>query len=394
MTKIKLPNGTFEYDPAQPLGKRGGFGQVFIGRTNANEEVAVKKLHVSATDAGHRELQVADELRGRSFEHVIAFIDAGEDADSGEYFLVMPKADGSLQELINKGTPLSTADTAAVMCQVAKGLQEVNDLVHRDLKPDNILSHQGKWKVADFGIARFVTEATSSKTLKGCGSEGYAAPEQWRLERATHATDVYALGCIGFCLLTGKPPFTLNPQEEHQTAPVPDFKCEDNRLKALIKHMLRKPPESRPNLSCVETVLSEIVSKPFVAGGRDSFAALAAAGAEIADREQQEEARQKAEQKACDERNRLAVVAFEILSDNVERLWGIIHNTAISARRSGTVSGLFEVQLGAAVLRINVGGQRSAIGPGEFRFSGWDVVAGCEAHVWQKNPKYKWSASL
>jgi serine/threonine protein kinase len=86
MTKIKLPSGTFEYDPNRPLGKRGGFGQVFLGRTSAGDEVAVKKLHVSATDAGHRELQIAAELQGRAFEHVIPFIDASEDADSGMYF--------------------------------------------------------------------------------------------------------------------------------------------------------------------------------------------------------------------------------------------------------------------------------------------------------------------
>jgi len=79
-----------------------------------------------------------------------------------------------------------------------------------DLKPDNILYHDGKWKIADFGIARFVEEATASNTLKEFLSPWYAAPEQWRLERATHGTDVYALGCIAFCLLTGKP-LTLVP---------------------------------------------------------------------------------------------------------------------------------------------------------------------------------------
>ena len=77
MTKIKLPTGTFEYDPSKPLGKPRGFGQVFLGRTIAGAEVAIKKLHVSATDAGHRELQIAAELKGRSFEHVVPFIADG-----------------------------------------------------------------------------------------------------------------------------------------------------------------------------------------------------------------------------------------------------------------------------------------------------------------------------
>src|SRR5512145_1867623 len=102
------------------------------------------------------------------------------------------------------------------MLQIIRGLQEVQDLVHRDLKPDNILFHQGKWKIADFGIAKFVADATSDKTLKGWMSVHYAAPEQWRSERATNATDIYALGCIGYCLICGTPPFTSDPESEHQ----------------------------------------------------------------------------------------------------------------------------------------------------------------------------------
>ena len=240
MLTIKLQTGVFEYDPANPLGKRGGFGQVFDGKTTSGQDVAIKKLHVSAADAAHRELRIADELKGISYEHVIPFIDAGEDTDTGNYFVVMPKAEGSLQDSIDKGKPLIAAEAASVLLQIVKGLLEVGELVHRDLKPDNVLFHEGKWKVADFGIARFVEEATASNTVKDCLSAYYAAPEQWRFERATHATDVYSLGCIGFTLLMGKPPFITNPQEEHQKSEVPPFTCGDDLLSSLINIMLRK----------------------------------------------------------------------------------------------------------------------------------------------------------
>ena len=79
MCIIKLPTGVFEFDPTRPLGKRGGFGQVFLGKDPTGKEVAVKKLHLTAADAAHRELRIADELKGRPFEHVVPFIDAGED---------------------------------------------------------------------------------------------------------------------------------------------------------------------------------------------------------------------------------------------------------------------------------------------------------------------------
>src|SRR3989338_6870953 len=152
MKTIKLPTGTFEYDPAKPLGRPGGFGQVFAGRTASGDEVAIKKLHVSAADAAHRELRIADELKGRSFDHVIPYIDSGEDADSGDYFVVMVKAEKSRQTAIDRDGPLDTNEAVSVLLQITTGLIEVDELVHRDLKPDNILLHDGKWKIADFGI--------------------------------------------------------------------------------------------------------------------------------------------------------------------------------------------------------------------------------------------------
>src|SRR5439155_5804569 len=141
----------FRYDSKKPLGKRGGFGQVFFGLASDGREVAVKKLHVLAADAAHRELSIAGEFKGRTFEHVMPFIDSGEDADTGEYFLVMPRADGSLQEAVERDGGLRPPSAASVLLEMVQGLSEVGEIVHRDLKPDNILCHEGLWKIADFG---------------------------------------------------------------------------------------------------------------------------------------------------------------------------------------------------------------------------------------------------
>jgi len=180
MKKIKLPTGIFEYDPTQPLGKRGGFGQVFAGRTAAGNEVAIKKLHVSAADAAHRELRIAEELKGRALKHVIPFIDSGEDADTGDYFLVMPKADESLQAAVENGGIMNATAAAVVLLEIVKGLNEVADLVHRDLKPDNLLRHENGWKVADLGIARFVD---GMKSLTGAGRPIGSSSRSLLLER-------------------------------------------------------------------------------------------------------------------------------------------------------------------------------------------------------------------
>jgi len=392
MLTIKLQAGVFEYDPAKPLGKRGGFGQVFSGKTASGLDVAVKKLHVSTADAAHRELRIADELKGNSYEHVIPFIDAGEDADTGYYFVVMPKAEGSLQSSLDKGGPLNAAEAASILLQITKGLIEVGELVHRDLKPDNVLLHEGKWKVADFGIARFVEEATASNTVKNCLSQYYAAPEQWRFERATHATDVYALGCIGFTLLMGKPPFIVDPPEEHQKTAVPTFTCLDSRLSSLINMMLRKLPLTRPDLFRIRDLLTEITAQPQQGKDANPLAALAQSAAKVAENEQRIQAQQQSEAATKKTRSQLAVSAFEILKDNLERLWGKIHSQAPNATRR-SVANAFQCIVGPASLYVDLSRQ-DHIDLGVFSKSGWDVICLSQIKVAQEQPRYVWSSSL
>jgi serine/threonine-protein kinase len=367
---------------------------VFGGQTASGDPVAVKKLHLSAAAAAHRELRIAEELKGRSFEHVVSFIDAGEDADTGDYFVVMPKAEGNLQARIDQDAPLNAAETASVLLQITEGLIEVGELVHRDLKPDNVLLHEGKWKVADLGIARFFEEATSSNTLKECLSPLYAAPEQWHFERATHATDVYALGCIGFCSLVGNPPFRTNPAEEHQRSPVPAFACGDSRLAAIVNMMLRKLPQTRPVLSRVRDLLADIVAKPQEARSGKAQDVLANAAADVADKEQKVQAQEQAEMTAHLARVDLAKAAFEILAENVERLWGKIHAYAPNATRGPSSRGsAFGCQLGNGSLAITLDNS-NYVEPGKFSRSGWDVIAGSTIKVNQHQRPYRWSASV
>src|SRR5438309_1442368 len=122
MKKIKLAGGVFEYDPNRKLGKPGGFGQVFFGKTVDGQQVAVKKLYISAEEAAHRELRVADGLQGRDLHFVIPYVASGEDADSGEYFVIMAKATKSLQDHIEEGGVLKVTETASVLADVANGL--------------------------------------------------------------------------------------------------------------------------------------------------------------------------------------------------------------------------------------------------------------------------------
>jgi len=117
------------------------------------------------------------------------------------------------------------------------------------------------WKIADFGIARFVEESTSLNTLKDNLTPPYAVPEQWKLERASSATDIYSLGCIAYFLITGKPPFFGPSQEDfreqHLSKTPANLPGTSPRFRALVSTMLRKIPESRPTLERVLAVLTE-----------------------------------------------------------------------------------------------------------------------------------------
>lgn len=243
MITIRLPQGEWEYDANAPLGKPGGFGQVFVGQGNGHDRVAVKRLHLKANDAAHRELEMASELARLSLEHVIPVLGAGKDALSDFYFVIMPCAEKSLQDEINTVGAFSEADVVGILQNIAAGLVEVRQLIHRDLKPANILFHEGRWKIADFGIARFVEESTSLQTLKECLSPPYAAPEQWKFEHAMPTTDIYALGCIAYALLTGKPPFkgpTMPDfRNQHLSATPVTLTKINPRLSSLISEVLQ-----------------------------------------------------------------------------------------------------------------------------------------------------------
>ena len=392
MTEIKLNGAVWKFDDSQPLGAAGGFGAVFIGESEDGAAVAVKRLHISAGDAAHRELRVAEDLIAASYEHVIPVLDAGQDADSDRYFIVMPIASGSLNDHIQSNGKLDLPEAADVLLQIAKGLREAGRLVHRDLKPANVLMHEGSWKIADFGIARFVADSTSINTLKSCLSPQYAAPEQWRMERATPATDIYALGCIAHACVNGSPPFSGNfdrVREQHLNDSPPSLGGESPRMRGLVATLLRKNPLSRPSLSRVIDQLEDIkdAGGPGSAGG--GWGALEKAGAAVAEAEATAEAEREKEVSAQQARNQLYKAALEILWSQVDDLFGRISSAAPTAQR--TLKG--KLILGRGAIEVSELRQ-NPIGPDQFPNSGWDVICGAVIGVTQSEPEGMWSSSL
>jgi serine/threonine protein kinase len=400
MIRIRLAREEWEYDPDSPLGSPGGFGAVFAGRGKEQGPVAVKRLHFRPNAPIHRELRIADELIGRSLERVVPILDSGKDAEIGSFFVVMARAEKSLQQEIDRGV-FANKEAVRTLLDIAYGLAEVPEIVHRDLKPANVLYHQGRWKVADFGIARFVEESTSLETLKGFLSAPYAAPEQWLLERATSATDIYALGCVAYALLTGKPPFRGPRREDfrdqHLHKDPPPFREGHLRLRTLLAMMLRKMPKARPGLDRVINLLRDIAaaqeSEKLQGSGFDALAQAGAADAEaalLADAAQMEyEDKQRA-------RRKLADSALQTLRKVIDVLFERVVTVAPTASRFDNQFGMPRlVEFGTASIKIGLVTGGRPIPEGVFQRSGWDVVVGATICVTQSKPKpYEWGASL
>ncbi|MFC1476162.1 serine/threonine-protein kinase [Candidatus Zixiibacteriota bacterium] len=343
MKLIKLRNATWEYNPSTPLGPAGGFGEVFLGRGEKGEEVAVKKLHISATSSGNREFVISEELIDKNLSHVIPYYDYGIDADTLEYFLVMAKAERSLQQLIDNRGILETK-AIAILTDIAQGLKEVGNIVHRDLKPGNVLYHENKWKLADFGIARFVEASTSANTLKDFLSKLYAAPEQWRLERATKSTDIYAFGCIAYELLAGEPPFTSGDLRQRHMSEEPPEIPGSSGMRQLIHLCLRKNPKARPS---VESIIKQLE----ILGKSDSLhRGIASAGADVAAEIAKKEAESTRKLMEQENRRQLADDAIKSLDFIIETMFQTIEREAQVAKRISQR----KITLGKGALSIDI----------------------------------------
>ena len=223
----------------------GGFGRIFEAKADDGLPAVVKL--VPKRPEAKREL-LFEPLSGSP--NIIPILDVGEWKD--DYVIVMPRADKSLRDhLSSSGGKLGFEESVAVLTDVANGLAVLNPgVVHRDLKPENILLYEGYWCLADFGIARYAEATTAPDTNKFSMTPPYAAPEQWRMERATYATDVYAFGIIAFEIVQGERPFPgpeiADFREQHLTQTPPSVGDCQSWFASLVSECLSKTQTSRP----------------------------------------------------------------------------------------------------------------------------------------------------
>ncbi|SDS90656.1 serine/threonine-protein kinase [Actinopolymorpha singaporensis] len=244
----------------EELLSRGGMGEVWRAHDSTlGRPVAVKLLHAGVTEAGDRERFVREARAAAQLSHrnVVAVFDVGE--WSGRPFLVMELLDGrTLAAILAARGPLPPDDVRDLGAQAAAGLHAAHQagVVHRDVKPSNLVRTQdGSLKVVDFGIARVLDEASTRLTRTGTivGTASYLAPEQVRGRSADARSDLYALGCVLYQLLTGRTPFVGGSTEvvygHLHTAPTPPSRLRPGvpeDLDELVLSLLAKEPADRP----------------------------------------------------------------------------------------------------------------------------------------------------
>lgn len=236
----------------------GGMADIFLGDDlKLNRKVAVKIL--SANYAGDRNFVArfkseAQILARLSHPNIVQVYDWGE--FNGSYFICMEYVEGeSLKEIIEKRGPLPPETIADYAIQISSALLTAhkNNLIHRDIKPQNILvTPEEKVKVTDFGIAKSLTTDVT-KTLNIMGTAHYISPEQAKGEVLDHRTDIYSLGIVLYEMLTADVPFrgsnsidiSLKHINEKPLKPSELMENIPEKLEDIIMHCMEKNPLAR-----------------------------------------------------------------------------------------------------------------------------------------------------
>jgi serine/threonine-protein kinase len=244
------------YEILEKIGS-GGMAEVFKGIDHKlNRLVAVKVLKEEFRENDGFVKKFKEEARaaaGLAHPNIVNVYDVGD--ENGIYYIVMELVEGiTLKNYIERKGRLTIKEATSIAIQVSAGLEAAHDnqIVHRDIKPQNIIiSREGKVKVTDFGIAKATTSQTT--TSSAMGSVHYASPEQARGGYVDHRSDIYSLGIVLYEMVTGRVPFdgetavTVAVKHLQEEMVPPSTYCKElpHSLEQIIRKCTQKSPDRR-----------------------------------------------------------------------------------------------------------------------------------------------------
>ncbi|GAA4637139.1 serine/threonine-protein kinase [Actinoallomurus vinaceus] len=236
----------------------GGMGQVFLGWSPGGRRVAVKLIrpeHVGDARFRARFAREVEAARRVGGFHTAQVVDADPEADP-PWLVTAFIAGSSLRQMVRESGSLDPKEVWALGAGLAEGLTAIHGcgLVHRDLKPDNVIMAKDGPRIIDFGIARDANASGLTSNGAVVGTFAFMSPEQVRADRAGPASDVFSLGCVLTYAATGRSPFDAGtiPAIVHRIInDPPRLDGMTGDLADLVRACLAKAPGDRPSVADV-----------------------------------------------------------------------------------------------------------------------------------------------
>lgn len=243
----------------------GGFGTVYEISDESGNSLALKTILTGLLDntrlkALQNESRLATEIVHPNVTRVFYFHDGSQYASLPPYMIMEYADGGTLKDLIigRKSTAqfIPSVDLRQMFVELASGMQAINSkLVHRDVKPDNILLVNNKMKVSDFGLSKVIGAATRSHTFKGINHVMYCAPEAWRQDENLPSMDMYSMGITFYELATLQHPYTVDTTGDfvdawkmaHFAQPAQDPRNFNQQLDFQLAQIILKMMSKRPS---------------------------------------------------------------------------------------------------------------------------------------------------